>query len=206
MNKSKKRIIIVSIIISLILIITGTVILIYSNDEQQVIEEKSIQENYDTSKLISIKEKLQNGENYTVSLTLNDENKKTITRNGEQAKIEVVDEGEKTTYVVKENTTYMVLDNNKTYEYKNQSSMLYEFENQIGDITLLKFATGTEEINGKKYTYEEFEQSSIFLINFKGTIDRSKTKTRVYFDKDELKYVKTYVGDVEQLLKVEISY
>lgn len=45
-----------------------------------------------------------------------------------------------------------------------------------------------------------------FLINYKATIDESKTKTRLYFEGNNLKYIKTYIGDIEQLLKVEMSY
>ena len=60
MNKSKKMIIIVSILISLILIITGITILITTGKQTQSEEESDIQENYDTSKLFNIKEKLQN--------------------------------------------------------------------------------------------------------------------------------------------------
>lgn len=45
-----------------------------------------------------------------------------------------------------------------------------------------------------------------FLINYKATIDDSKTKTRLYFEGNNLKYIKTYIGDIEQLLKVEMSY
>ena len=33
-----------------------------------------------------------------------------------------------------------------------------------------------------------------------------KTKTRLYFEGNNLKYIKTYIGDIEQLLKVEMSY
>ena len=94
---------------------------------------------------------------------------------------------------------------NKTYEYKNTTSMLYEFENNLDNVTKLKFITGTEKIEDKNYIYEEFNGTSEFLINFKSTIDKSKTKTRFYFDGNELKYIKTYVGNIEQLLKVEIN-
>ena len=45
-----------------------------------------------------------------------------------------------------------------------------------------------------------------FLINYKATIDDSKTKTRLYFEGNNLKYIKTYIGYIEQLLKVEMSY
>ena len=37
-------------------------------------------------------------------------------------------------------------------------------------------------------------------------VEESEVKTRFYFDKDKLVYIKSILPDKEQLIKVEISY
>ena len=68
------------------------------------------------------------------------------------------------------------------------------------------YVSGMEKIDNKEYYDEEYAQSYPFLINYKATIDESKNKTRLYFEGNNLKYIKTHIGDIEQLLKVEMSY
>lgn len=203
--KEKKKVIIAVVVIAIIIAI-AVILVVNSQGDAQRINEANTQEEEGISKLISLKEKLEETQNYTISLTLNDDNKRITTRKDEKAKIEILDEGQKTTYIVKDKTTYLLSDKTKKYyEYQNTMSLLNDFLNNIDDIVSRNYTIGTEEIEGKEYRYEEFEKTSSFIINYKSQIDNLSTKTRVYFDGNDLKYIKTYIGDVEQLLKVDIK-
>ena len=205
MSKNKKIVLGIFIVLVIVAFIITAIIITNEKNKNTQIEE--IKEKEGISKLISLKEKLEKTKNYSISLVLNDENSKMISRNGEQAKVEINDEGEKKTYLVKDDTTYLLIDKTKHYyEYKNTSSLLNDFINNINDLKELKYEIGTENINGKDYKYEEFPGVNSFLINYKGNVDSVDSKTRMYFDGNDLKYIKTYVGDVEQLLKVEIKF
>lgn len=203
MSKNKKMIL--GVVIVLIIVAVVVAVVLINNNKNNKIEEAEEKEG--VSKLISLKEKLEKTKNYSINLILNDENSKVISRKDEQAKVEINDEGEKKSYLVKDDTTYLLVDKTKRYyEYKNTSSLLNDFINNINDLEILNYEIGTENIKGKDYKYEEFQDVNSFLINYKGNIDSVDSKTRLYFDGSDLKYIKTYVGDVEQLLKVEITF
>ena len=206
MEKNKK-IIILCVAIALIVITVVTIVILSSKGEEQKVEQANIQEEDGTSKLTTLRDTMKQNANYSVSLKLNDENKRTTIRENNNAYIEIIDEGEKSTYIIKDNTTYLLLDSTKKYyEYKNNVSLLNEFINNMNEVLKLKYEIGTEEIDGKQYRYEEFKGTSAFIINYKRNIDNEDTKTRLYFSGNDLKYIKTYVGDVEQLLDVEIKF
>ena len=205
MNKNKK--IVLGIFIVLVIAAFITTAIIITNEKNKNTQTEETKESEGISKLISLKEKLEQTKNYSISLVLNDNNNKLISRKDEQAKVEINDEGEQKTYLVKDETTYLLVDKTKRYyEYANTSSLLNDFINNINDLEALKYEMGTENIKGKDYKYEEFQDVNSFLINYKGNIDSVDSKTRMYFDGNDLKYIKTYVGDVEQLLKVEIKF
>jgi len=205
--KENKKIIIAIIIVALIVIATICTIIILNNQHQEEVEQADIEEENGVSKLENLADKMEQTQNYRVSLTLNKDNSRTTSKNGDMAKIEINDEGEKNTYIVKDNTTYMLVEESKKYyEYKNNISLLNDFENKTNEMINRNYTTGKENIEGKEYKYEEFKNISVFIINYKNTIDDSDTKTRLYFDGTDLKYIKTYVGDVEQLLKVDMTF
>ena len=138
---------------------------------------------------------------------LNDENQLVIARKENKAYVEVVDEGEKNTYIVDNNNTTVLVDRTKKYyTYENNNTYLTKVTNNMRQLLKQDYVSGMEKIDNKEYYYEEYAQSYPFLINYKATIDDSKTKTRLYFEGNNLKYIKTYIGDIEQLLKVEMSY
>ena len=203
----KKKIIIIAVIVAIIIALGVTIFVFSNKGEEQKVEQANIKEEDGTSRLVELKENMQKTDNYSVELKLNDENKRTTSRKDNSAKVEIIDEGEKSTYIVKDNTTYLLVDSTKKYyEYKNTAALLNDFANKIDEMLKGNFKTGTEQIDGQEYRYEEFERTSAFLINYKGNVDDLTTKTRLYFDGNKLKYIKTYVGDVEQLLKVNFEF
>lgn len=205
MDKKKKIIIIVALIISVLLIIAGIIVL--SIDDSENNQTDSANQYYDgTSKLTLLSEKITETKKYKIIFTLNDENQKTITKNNEQARIEILDSGNKKTYTIKNGNTYLKTDDSdEEFEYKNNTSLLNDFENNLNVVLAKNYIFGTEKIEDKNYTFEEYSQTSAFVLNYKGYIDEFQTKTRFYFDGNELKYIKTCVGDVEQLLKIDLE-
>ena len=205
----KKKIIIIAVfVIALIALIVGVTIVFLNNpNEEKQVEDANVQEENGESRLLLLKNKLEQTQNYSVSLFLNDDNQRITLRKDEEAKIEIFDEGEITTYVIKDGTTYMTVgSSDKVYKYENNTSLLNDFINNIDEINHLNFETGKETIEGKEYRYEEFDKTAIFAINYKNSIDESNSKTRLYFEGDNLKYIKSYIRDVEQLLTVEIEF
>lgn len=207
MKKNKKVIIIVSIVLIIVAIATTMILINSATNKESEIEKSNYEEENGKSKLNGLYDKLKDSKNYSISLTLNKDNVRTTSKKGDFAKVEIINQGTKNDYIVKDKMTYMLVENTeKVYKYKNNVALLNDFENKLDEILNKNFVVGTEEIDGKQYRYEEFNNTSVFVINFKKKIDDAETKTRVYFEGNDVKYIKTYIGDVEQLLKVEIKY
>ena len=76
----------------------------------------------------------------------------------------------------------------------------------IKEIIDRDYTVGREEVNGKKYSYEEYTGSTIFMSINALNINSENIKTRFYFDKDDnLIYMKTIYEDNEELLNIELS-
>ena len=203
-KKIKKKIIIISIIAILLIIAVALVIIFSSNKSNST---KIQEQDTGISRIKEICSKLEENPTYTFKTMLNDENQLVIARKENKAYVEVVDEGEKNTYIVDNNNTTVLVDRTKKYyTYENNNTYLTKVTNNMRQLLKQDYVSGMEKIDNKEYYYEEYAQSYPFLINYKATIDESKTKTRLYFEGNNLKYIKTYIGDIEQLLKVEMSY
>ena len=76
---------------------------------------------------------------------------------------------------------------------------------QLETIKENQYTQGKEKIEGKEYPYEEYEGVAEFLMKEITTAEEETAKTRFYFMKDQLVYIKTMVGDYQEILKVEVS-
>ena len=66
---------------------------------------------------------------------------------------------------------------------------------------------GKEKIDGKTYNYEEISECQDFLINDELSVNNLEyAKTRLYYSNENLVYIKTIVGENEEIIKVSISY
>ena len=194
-------------IISVIVVVTiiGLVLVLQNSNKGK--KEEKVEDDNSISKLENMKDKILKNNNYTFSVKLNEDNYKIITKNGDSAKIEINDEGKEETYIVKNGNTYIKTANATEYrEYKNNITMLNSLENNLQDVLKRNCTTGNETIDNKEYKYEEYKNTSVFLINYKGNVDERNTVTRFYFDGNELIYIKTSVGKIDQLLKVELIF
>lgn len=148
-------------------------------------------------------------ENYTFSMTeenLDIDYDLTISKRQEDMSIEAKSDDEHTTTLIKNGEAYYIMHLEKEY-YVYDSS--YEIgadliRSGLAGIDEEKYITGNEKINGKSYYYEEYEGIPTFII-WSHYDDESSIKTRFYFDKGNIVYIKTIIDESDELLKIEFS-
>ena len=147
-------------------------------------------------------------ETYSINFKLNDDNQYTVSRKGDVANVDTYSNGTHTTDIVRDGNTYLLMySTQKYYTYENNASELNELPNQLNEIAQSQEPTkGEEEINGEKYKYEEYKGVSYFLIDFENELSEEETNTKFYFDGDELKYIRTIMGDDSELIQVDASF
>ena len=202
----KKTIIIIAISIIVLLIVIGLICFFVSraNNSESGDAGNSAQE----SKTIKIYNQLKESEKYQFTRKVNDENQVTIAKSGDRAYEEETFNGKKTYYVVNEGDLYLLnKSTERYYKYQNNDEILHEITDAFSRIEGMTYTEGKEDINEKSYKYEEFKGIQEFLIDSNLYTDNSdEAITRFYYSGDDLKYIKTIVGDKQELLKVNISY
>ena len=195
----KKKIIIISICAIIAIVILGMSIYFATKKVEEVSNE---------IKLSKLYEKMMQNETYRINFKLNDDNKYTVSRKGDVANVDTYSNGTHTTDIVRDGNTYLLMySTQKYYTYENNESELNELPNQLNEIAQSQEPTkGEEEINGEKYKYEEYKGVSYFLIDFENELSEEETNTKFYFDGDELKYIRTIMGDDSELIQVDASF
>lgn len=197
MNKNKKIILIITIIIAIIIVAVGACFII----------KNYIDENKEgVSRLNELYNKLTNTNSYTFSITLDDNNKVNYAKQDNKAAyIDTYYKGQELKFIVKDGNTNLIKDENKAYyTFKNNETELYKIELQIRDIMEENQATiGKEKIDNKNYRYEEYAGLTDFYLGDDSQINMENVKTRFYFKKDKLVYVKTISDNNEQLVKID---
>ena len=200
MDKNKKIIIAISSIVIVAIICIVAFFMIKNNGKVQEGDNKS-------SKLSQVYEKMNEKLVYTFTATLNDENTKTVKRKNDKARIDLNLDGEKSTDIIKDGNTYLVMEEEeKVYKYQNNDIELAELLIDIKEtIESQNPQKSKEEIDGKKYECEEYKGVSDFLL-VEEAEEESTVSTKFYFKGNNLEYIKTKVNDKEELLKINISY
>lgn len=146
-------------------------------------------------------------ESYQFNQILDEENYIKIMKKGENAYKEEKLEGEKSSYLVKDHNTYLLQEAEKAYyTYENNEDILSEIVLELEDVISLEAKTGKETIEGKRLEYEEYEGVSSFLMGeLKEENKNAKSKTRFYFEGEDLKYIKIIIGNQEELSKIDFS-
>ncbi len=201
MDKNKK-IIIAGIAVIIITIICVTVVFMIRNSKKT-----GEAENKTDSKLSQVYEKMTEKSIYTFTVTLNDKNAKTVKRKNDKARIDLNLNGEKSTDIIKDGNTYLVMaEDEKVYKYQNNDIELTELLIDIKEtIESQSPQKSKEEIDGKKYECEEYKGVSSFLLTKKAK-NEEDLSTKFYFKGNNLEYIKTKMNDKEELLKINISY
>lgn len=202
MNKNKKIIIVVSAVVIIAIICVVAFFMIKDNG-------KTGETDSNDSKLSQIYEKMNEKLVYTFTATLNDKNSKIVKRRNDKARIELNLDGEKSTDIIKDGNTYLVVaSDERVYKYQNNDMELIELLTNIEDTINSQIPQKSrEEINGKKYDCEEYKGITYFsLLQSTSDDDEEKSCTKFYFKGNNLEYIKTKINDKEELLKINISY
>lgn len=199
MSKSKKNIVLIVIFIILLAIVIGAIVLVIKN------KNTNNQENTLTSKLCK---KISEANEISYTRTIDENNKITVIVKGDKAYKEVISDGNTTKYIVKNGNTFYLDDGEKKYyKYENNDEILTEVKEQFKNLNLSGLKVGKESINGKNYKYEEIQQCQDFLFDENLSVNNLEyANTRLYYKNENLSYIKTIVGENQELIKVDISY
>lgn len=199
MRKSK-RIPLIVVILVIIVIIFGISKLLGKKDDQ-------------TQKLAKIYEDLNSNQTYLFEIEQNSDNKMIMAKKGDKTIIDQYSKDSETkteshtTTLVKDNNTYLILHDRKEYYVYEQNNVEQNIlTDGIKEVIDKEFVTGEEKVKGKKYNYEEYNGSTMFMITNTLELNEADIKTRFYFDKNgDLTYIKTIYGEEEELLKVSLE-
>ena len=193
MRKKKIRKIIITI---LIIVVAFLIISIIMGNKKQ-----------DVKRLINLYEKLNTSQNYLVEMEQNDDNKTIMAKKDDKTIIDQYTKNNHTTTIVKDNNTYLVLhDREEYYIYEQNNVEQNILTDGLKEVVAKEFVTGEQKVKGKKYEYEEYNGSTMFMLS--GTLgsEDEEIKTRFYFDKeDNLIYIQTIKGVNQELLKINIQ-
>ena len=197
--EKKQKIFIISICVIVAIIIVG--LIVYA-----IITSRT--ESANENRLANMYEKMMQDETYSITFQLDDNNKYTVSRKGNLANIDTYHNGSHTTDIIKDGNTYLLMySTKKYYMYQNNETELAELSNTLNEIIQSQEPEkGQEKIDGHNYRYEEYKGVSDFLMNADENVSEEEINTRFYFDGDDLKYIKTIMGDTSELISVNVSY
>ena len=198
--RKNKRIPLIVVILVIIVIIFGISKLLSQKDDQ-------------TQKLAKIYEDLNSNQTYLFEMEQNSNNKIIMAKKGDKTIIDQYSKDSETkteshtTTLVKDNNTYLILHDRKEYYVYEQNNVEQNIlTDGIKEVVDKDFTTGEEKVKGKKYDYEEYNGSTMFMITNTLELNEADIKTRFYFDKNgNLTYIKTIYGEDEELLKVNLE-
>lgn len=197
--KKKSKIILVLLILVIIVLFIVSFVVVFEKDN--------------VNRVSTVYNKLKSSYKFTFSLEeANVKTKYKITEAQRGADISTDIENEDmhtTTLVLDEHGYYISHNEEKYYDYGDDEIDADLFLVGLKEASEMEYIHGTDEIDGKTYYYEEFDDISTFSILLNPTED-SILKTRFYFDGEELKYIKNTVNNEEtieeELLKVTVEY
>lgn len=166
-----------------------------------------------SQKLAKIYEELNNNQTYLFEMEQNSNNKTIMAKKGNETIIDQYSKDSETkaeshtTTLVKDNTTYLILhDREEYYVYQQNNIEQNILTDGIKEVIDKEYTTGEEKVRGKKYKYEEYNGSTMFMITNTLELDESEIKTRFYFDNNgNLTYIKTIYGEESELQKVKLE-
>lgn len=196
-NKQKKKILIILIVIILIIACCGGIALYMTQTDTKNENYFGVQKLY---------EELKSKESYSFITTLDNNNKMYYAKQQNKAYIETIYDGSESKFIIKDGNSYLMMDDSKTYyTYKNNEIDLNKIESSLEEIKDTEYEKRKEKIENKTYTYEEYNTVTKFVMMDNSENEGQEIKTKFYFDGNKLEYIKTIVGNKQELLKVDIS-
>ena len=200
MDKRKKVIIISVVSIILIALIVTLVILLVNNSKNNG------ESSTNSTKIAKLYNELSNKQSFSFITTIDENNKEIYAKNNNTAYTDTIYDGEESKFIIRDGNSYLLRDSDKIYyTYQNNEVDLNKVLEQLNEIKDSELAEGKEEIEGKNYDYEEYSGITNFAIKLTDDNNSEDVKTRFYFDGNDLVYIKTIIGNNQELLSVEIS-
>jgi len=161
----------------------------------------------DIHRLSNVYEQLNTSQKYLFEMERNDENKIIMAKNGDKTIIDQYSKNSHSSTITKNGSTYFVLhDREEYYVYEPQNIQQNILIDGLKEVIEKTYNTGAEFIKGKKYSYEEYAGSTVFLNSNTLNEKEENIKTRFFFDKNgNLMYIKTMTTDNQELLKINIT-
>ena len=158
-------------------------------------------------KLLILYEELNASQTYLFEMQESEKDKTIMAKKGEKTIIDDYTEDSHSTTIVKDNNTYLVLhDREEYYVYEQNNVEQTILTDGLKEVVNKEFVTGTEKVKGQKYSYEEFQGSTMFMESNSLDVKEDEVKTRFYFDNnDNLVYIRTIKGVNQELLKINIQ-
>lgn len=158
-------------------------------------------------KLLELYENLNSSQIYLFEWEKSDDVKTIMVKKEDKTMIDDYSENNHSTTIVKDNNTYLVLhDREEYYVYEGNTVEQNILTEGLKEVVEKTFTTGTEKVKGKKYSYEEYDGSTIFMSTSILDANEEEIKTRFYFDKDNnLTYIRTIIGVNQELLKINLE-
>lgn len=158
-------------------------------------------------KLLKIYNDLNSSQTYLFEMQQNDDNKTIMAKNDGKTIIDQYSEDSHSTTLVQDDTTYLILhDREEYYVYEQNNIEQNLLTDGLKTVVEKEFITDSEKVKGKKYSYEEYSGSTMFMVSNALDIKEEDIKTRFYFDKDDnLVYVKTIYGEKQELLEISLE-
>lgn len=131
----------------------------------------------------------------------------TIAKKNKQTAIDMNNDGERVTTLVKDGTEYLISHSQKEYyKYDGEETDESIVTDMLKDLKKAD-SKGKEKINDTTYEYEEYIGFEGFMTSTGLDDEENNVSTRFYFKGKDLKYIKTIVPDEEdELLEIIISY
>jgi len=158
-------------------------------------------------RLENLYNELNTSQTYLFEMQENDEDKTIMAKKGDKTIIDDYTKDSHMTTIVKDNNTYLVLhDREEYYVYEQNNVEQSILTDGLQEVVTKDFVTGTEKVKGQKYSYEEYQGSTMFMEASSLDVNEDDIKTRFYFDNDNnLVYIRTIKGVNQELLKINIQ-
>ena len=200
----KKKIIIISVVSIIVIALIVGLIIFFVNRNNNGEEGTTIASN--SSKIAKLYEDLSKEQSFSFTTTIDENNKEIYAKNNNTAYTDTIYDGEESKFIIRDGNSYLLRDSDKIYyTYQNNEVNLNKVLEQLNEIKDTELIEGKEEIDGKNYNYEEYTGITNFAIKLTDDNNSEDVKTRFYFDGNDLVYIKTIIGNNQELLSVEIS-
>ena len=184
------------LLLVLIFIVVGIVIVLLNSGKKE-----------DVKRLSNLYQELNTSQTYLFEMEKDSDNKTIMAKKGDKTIIDNTSAESHSTTIVKDNNTYLVLHNREEYYVYEGNTIEQDILTEgLSEVASKEFTKGAEKVKGKKYYYEEFQGSTMFIMASSLDGNENEVKTRFYFDNDNnLVYIQTINGSYQELLKIKVE-